>query len=536
MNPIKNNRGAALPLVLLVLTVAVMFGFASLTMMDAQIKFNVVEESSKKAIEYAEAGYNAYLWHLNDDSHFYNTAASDAMVSKYDADGNFIEVWNSFRDGEYRLEITKPSTGDEFVTIKSTGRTKNKPDIMRTIEVKIKKKTFMSYLCIDNGEATWDVGDQCHGPYHTNGKLITKEGGTFSIDLFDGEITTSSVHYPVFFDSVSYSGSLTDGIAGTTDRADAYRGGVPTQEGVLAIPDSNEQLAAWAKDDGTYFTGRTCIYLYVQGETGMVKVKDRTGAVVLDTPVEDITNGVIYVDKNANTTGKFNVDSGNIFISGVLKGRLTVAAANDIFITYKDPTDWSEPSRRPATGGITYSSGTVFNGGDEDVLSYYDDDKGIWTRDATGTDMLGLVANHDVMVLHYNWPRDPSSGDTYWHEHFLFWEYGLDVAPTDADVHAVLFALNGGFGFETAEGLIDGIINVFRNMGYITFWGSIVEQERYQVGESIRLFGSSSDYSSLAWGYQRRYAHDPRLVSDYPPHIPDPSNSGWEVYSWKEIN
>ncbi len=27
----------------------------------------------KKALEYAEAGYNDYLWHLNDDVNFYST-------------------------------------------------------------------------------------------------------------------------------------------------------------------------------------------------------------------------------------------------------------------------------------------------------------------------------------------------------------------------------------------------------------------------------------------------------------------------------
>ncbi len=120
---------------------------------------------------------------------------------------------------------------------------------------------------------------------------------------------------------------------------------------------------------------------------------------------------------------KFDLDAGNIFISGKLKGQLTIASANNIYITATDPTYWYDeedknyknpPETYPKGSskdgipyGITYSS-TTFS---PDNLSYWDKDKGIWTRDAKGgDDMLGLIAQNDIMILHYGWPRYMKGG------------------------------------------------------------------------------------------------------------------------------
>ena len=153
MNKIGNNKGISIPLVLIVALVTIIFGFTSLRMINSEARFNIIDDSNKKAIEYAEAGYNEYLWHLNDDVNYYSTQAS-------------IDIQNvpiPFQDGYYKLEVTKPSDTDRFITIRSTGWTKTNPDIKRTIEAKIRKKQFVHHVYVSDDEGNniwWTTGDE----------------------------------------------------------------------------------------------------------------------------------------------------------------------------------------------------------------------------------------------------------------------------------------------------------------------------------------------------------------------------------------
>ena len=104
---IKDNKGITLPIVLLVLAVLSIFGMTTLFITSSQAKLNYKDDTSKQALDYAEAGYNAYLWHLNDDVNFYSTEKHNDMMNKP------IE----FKDDYYMLEVTKPSDIDRFVTI-----------------------------------------------------------------------------------------------------------------------------------------------------------------------------------------------------------------------------------------------------------------------------------------------------------------------------------------------------------------------------------------------------------------------------------
>lgn len=104
-------------------------------------------------------------------------------------------------------------------------------------------------------------------------------------------------------------------------------------------------------------------------------------------------------------------------------------------------------------------------------MSYEDKEKGIWTRDANGKDMLGLVAQNDIMILHYGWPRyrtdrDGTNNQPYWNYRWVqkrgwrgnyYWEKQYvndryyDVAPQNITIHAHLFAVKGGFGYEAHD-------------------------------------------------------------------------------------
>lgn len=547
MNRVFNNKGVTIPVVLVVLLISTILGFASMNMITSQTKFNIIDDSSKKAIEYAEAGYNQYLWHLNDDVNFYSTKLSDDMQG--------VDI--SFQDGYYRLQVTKPSDTDRFITIKSTGWTKSNPDIKRTIEAKIRKKQFVHHVYVSNNEGNniwWTSGDESHGPYHTNGDLLIEKK-------------------PIFYDTVSYSGKCyknngnykkkelitdEDKKTPTTYYYPDYKVKIPQQpEKVdkLEFPEDNKSLKTWAQKDNMYFTGRTCIFL--DGEN--IKIRNKKDSNVTTISISSIKNKVIYVDAVDGSTGKFDINAGNIFISGELKGVLTIAAANDIYITYGDPTNWydydqsnmknanNEPNQPPESykwsnnnyysypekGGIKYKNTTF-------TASYKPNGEDFWIREANGKDMLGLVANNNIFILHYGWPKMPVSSDggyPYWN---FKWEWNpsekqwvpssknngmYDVAPKNIILHSALFAVNGGFGYEKYN-FYDSTDRhgnpIYTKKGDIILWGNVTQKIRLAVG----LIDTS--------GYNKKYAHDPRMFYDYPPHILEPVNVGWEIHDWKE--
>lgn len=531
MRLLRNSRGAVMPLVLIILTLAVIFGFTSLNMMDSQSRFNVIDDSGKKAIEYAEAGYNAYLWHLNDDVNFYSTAASTAMQG--------MDI--PFMEGYYKLEVTKPSDTDRFITIKSTGWTKARPEMKRTIEARIRKKQFVHHVYVSDSEGNniwWTTGDESHGPYHTNGDLRIQ-------------------YRPIFYDTVTYNKNKTL-YKGTGYNPDfkVTNPVQPQKVDVLEFPIGNSQLRTWAQKDNMVFKGRTCIYL--DGEN--IKIRNGKAASATTYSLSSIKNKVIYVEADTgNGTGKFDMNMGNIFIAGELKGTLTIAASNDIYITYADPTNWYDydagnmnnvsikPNQPPNTfrwsdnkdykypesGGIKYKSTTF-------TASYKPAGKDYWIREASGKDMLGLVANKNIYLLHFGWPKMPVTGDggsPYWNFEWRWKDSGnpkniwvptstdskrYDVAPKDITIHSALFAVGGGFGYESYDA--DNFDNNYLKKGNITLWGNVTQKTRLPVG--------SLTYNT---GYNKKYSHDPRMFYDYPPHILEPVNVGWEIHDWKEI-
>lgn len=589
MKVFNNHKGNTLPLVLIVLSIMTIFGIVTLSMTSSQTKFNIIDDASQKALEYAEAGYNKYLWHLNDDLNFYSTDYHDEMMN--------IPI--EFEDGYFMLDVTKPSDTDRFVTIKSTGWTKDNPDIRKTILAKIRKKQFVHHVYVSDNDGPniwWTTGDESHGPLHTNKDIRIQ-------------------NKPIFYDTVTYVNKLEKGTGYNPDFK-VRDPSQPMKTDKLEFPDSNKNLKDWAEKDGMVFYGRTCIYL--DGDN--VKIRNQNSDTIITKSIsKDIPNKVIYVDKETSEevkggTGKFGIKSGNVFVSGKLKGRLTIGAEDSIYITYSDPTEWYDynpsdiydrnrkPNQPPTTfswgesnrktypesGGIEYAN-TWFSGnknGTGTAMSFYDDEKRIYTRysfggddgkdkSKPGKDMLGLIANNNIFILHYGWPKkahNEDRTDDYWNfewgnwvddgkyvrQHlsedtyynikiknhgtysvlkvgkgrgydltpgeYYVWEpdekWGTksktyDVGPHDVTIHAALFSVHQGFGYEDYD--------KGPRKGDITLWGNITQRERKPVG----TIGST--------GYNKKYAHDPRMFYDYPPHILEPTNVGWEIHEWKEI-
>jgi hypothetical protein len=474
---LKKDSGIAMPVVVAVIAIITLLGFTSVALVENQGSMGKRYEKSESALSVAEAGVNEYLWRLNKDSRFYATPEGIDFVN----DGGVPrehEFQNS--DGIYTLEITEPTAADPTVKIKSTGWIKGDENSKYAVDVDVRKRRFVQQIYLSGDEKDlsgeevwWTTGDVVNGPFHTNGTLNIK--GT-----------------PQFYGRVTYSNKVNGPNSGSN-----FHEGPPEKVEPLAFPLTNKQLKIQAKYNGYYFNGRTSIML----DGNSIKIKNKDNSVQT---ITDLKNGVIYIDgkvykesyDNEKKADKWDPDLGNVFVSGKLNGRLTIAAANDIYITGYDPTiyNWNSVKNNPTGGIMYYDTDFTF---DEygNVVSYSD-----------GDDMLGLVADQRIRILHYGW----------------FGTNSGSVALNSITIHAAIFALNKSYEFENhTQGDFDTIKLV----------GSICQNRRGAVGTFNRYTGESES------GYaHKNYSHDPRMAYDTPPHFLEPTNAGWEIVTWKKVS
>lgn len=470
----QNEDGMVLPLVVVMIAVFTILGFSALFMVDTQAGLEEKEIQRTGALHYAEAGINDYLGHLN---------------RRINVPWDKWNVPVPFEDGYYQLEQVEFDESSLTRVIQATGWVAGDEGNKRTIRAKIGRRAFneYAYFSHDDGPSIyWKTGEVCYGPYHTNN--ILNISGT-----------------PTFYGPVTYS---KDVIGVGNNAKKIFRAGyrmVPE----IKLPNNNYQLKERALEGGHYYFGRTRILL--DGDRYHVKyfeeITDGHGRKTYqeqekrNLPLPE--NGVIYVD--GGNDGKFAATSGNLFIAGELSGNLTVGAANDIYILGYDPLEdqWEkkvkqgnktvtkkpDPVPNAATQGIVYKN-TVFR----QVKS----GKEVTGYEADGDDMLGLVANSKIRILGEGWfDRDKA-----------------DVAPNNITIHAALFSINEGFGYESYTKY---------EKENIILRGSLVQHTRKPVGQT--------DWMGKT-GYYKDYAHDPRMLTTAPPNFPEPLNTGWEIKEW----
>ena len=509
---LRNQQGIVLPLVLVLIVVVTILGFAAISIADNQTLMVSRHQQGEQALHYAEAGIHHYLSELNKDLTFYKDAKDEYLL-----DNPAI----SFKDGFYDLQVKDPSPETPYVTVISTGWVKNS-NIKRTIEVHLHKKDFLNNLITANvgSDKFWYTrrfarGDVVNGPLHVNGDLI--------IDGYHGEGTTG----PIFEGPVTYSGNLqyigaTGQIFNMIDFLDwfsdlnnttEFRDGPPEKVALVNLPASYEDLEDVAQH---VYTGRTCIY--INGST--LKIRNQNNSIeTLTLPNND--NGLVIYVKGGTGNNKWGLNTANVYVSGQLDGRLTIAAENDIYITATNPTIWDVlPSISTSSDdGITY--GITYAGLSSDPPS---DKTALETDLKNCEDLLGLIANRNVRILHYNWPSGNSP---------FYWKNGdshIDVAPYNINIHAVIYAVTGSFEYEEH---LDA-----PPKGNINLVGSVTQYKTGPVMGFGPNFWDSPNFDLLnerLSGYGRNYWHDPRLMYDMPPSFLDPTISGWEMVEWQEV-
>lgn len=583
-----SEKGNTVVLVLIVMAVGALLVMGALRLSDNQTLQVFGFLNREDALKHAELGYNKYLWELNQDSFFY--LDSSRFVKTVDNDEKLIYQPIDQPDSDNYLvefEIPKVLTDSAYVPvsnrviIRSTGWTTKEPDKRRTLQVILVKRTFAQYSMITDSDLTsegqkivWTSGEKCYGPLHTNGTLY-----------IDGS--------PAFYGPVTYGVAISPG--SKASNTSIFRGG-QAKSATVNWPNSNSLLMKEARIGGLghYYKGRTCIMLYDDGYdvrrwvstepndddnidtweyNGHVYQFEKTtnsdlyldkgrfyfpskaacNGVPTFTSFSEVraaydsvsypSNGVIYVDGGTSNhytycTSKCDPTLGNVFLSGQMEGQLTIACSNDMFITSYDPTDWRNPWKngdKTAFSSFTKTGGVHYRSSSTDFRQVYSN--GDWDHTevtgSKGDDMLGLVADNNIFILHYSWPAQltqtqkitEKSGRwstlTYgsqggWTNGYEDFGSGPDSAAYNILIHGSLFTTKGSFGYEEPR--------MGPGKGEITLFGSVAQRNRGVVGV---VNGS---------GYDKNYTHDPRMLYTSPPHYIEPANTGWQVGKWTEIN
>ena len=476
---IRNQKGMLLPLVMILFAVIMIMSVTMLSLTMHNTTANRNYTSSVDALHFAEAGLNEYLWHLN-------KIASGAIDQNKDI---------AFGDGFYRVEVLGGSPSSGMITIKSTGYHSKNPDRSRSIEAVLTKRSFTQHVYLSNtetslaGTVVWNTSIHTwNGPFHTNNTINISGSPTFN-----GRVT--------YVNSINL-----DNWSGPPNPV--YNAGDPIKVTSIDFPESNSELKARALNGGHYYNGMTAIFL--KGDEYDVRTYDsatnqwnynnqaysfnpsngsnpKQSVASLKLP----SNGVIYVDGSGST--QWRRRTGDLYISGEVDGKLTIASARNIYITGWDPTDWREPTSggtNPArvpqgafTGGIRYKTGTE------------------------STSLIGLIAEQNIEILNGSWPNHNNNQDNRDQKY----SWSTDTAPLNIRMDGAYMALKGTIKYDHQS----------VNKGTATMHGAMIQNAR-------GAFATGSN------GYGRSFSHDPRLTYETPPYFLEPTNSGWEINEWRE--
>jgi len=482
MVKLKDQKGIALPMVLVLIAIMFLLCITIVTVINYDSKTVYSLNSSEQALHIAEAGYNKYLWLLNNDTYFYrfgeNADEGFKIESTYDAAEN--EEWAGYTKayektayksgnkliGYFKIEVTPPAIDNPVVGVKSTGWTAD-GSARRTIYVEIHKRTFTDYIIFENGEGKgvyFSSESRIKGPYFTNGDLLAYPGAKF-------------------YDFVGYGGKK------DVNGVDFVK--QPVKMNRLQMPVTNEEIKKWGDpaNGGYTYTGITYILL----DNKNLKIRQSDGTLLDKVPHPE--SGVIYIKSAKNNRG-------DLYISGVLDGRLTIVADGDIYICAKDPIDNTIGNNQTRYNkaynyqGITYASG-------EESIPTYENKNPVNISD----DMLGLITDNDIIIHNRtnNWPAANNNGSVI-------------TAVKNLKIQAALYC-------RTIK---------MQDLDYFKVNYINLKQIKY-IGSRLLRYPSATGFTNGS-GYSSDNQFDYRMSYDAPPHFTEPVNSGWEVQSWREIS
>ncbi|MBI5728491.1 MAG: hypothetical protein HY984_01925 [Candidatus Magasanikbacteria bacterium] len=166
-HPPRDRRGTLLIFILIFGAAAmtiITVGAASYAIFEHRASLRVAERD--RAFEVAEAGINYYRWHLAHNPTDFTDGTGQAGPFEHPYhDKNNNEI------GRFSLTVTPPLAGSTVITVRSVGWTTARPDIRRTIEVRLGFPALADYTFLTNANMQFSVTSLVHGVVHSNGGI-----------------------------------------------------------------------------------------------------------------------------------------------------------------------------------------------------------------------------------------------------------------------------------------------------------------------------------------------------------------------------
>jgi len=537
MNRSKNNKGAALIIILLISAVLTILGTVAMTISTTENKMNSKQQTSSQALYAADGGVNHSVLNLRAQVKTIlpsnlNSVTDGSLINQYvinndpagfmAAYGGFSKINNqkatltsvsgSLGQGNYTATITIESDGNPSspstniyvfpykYTILSNGSGLNNASksiiANGSFEVTVMRSSFARYALFTNdqrnavGTRVWFTGNtNFKGPVHTNGRFnfANNPSGNFS-----GLVTSAGRDCPTCAPSsmANYynSGSMKTLDAdhnGTKDvptfTAGFNRGVNPINLPTLTDADTQKKRALGLSDAESIPAKSTGVY--VETASGNVK-------------------GGIYI-KGASSITLGKDASGNekhTIVQGSTTSTITVnRTTNQTMVTTGSTTN--------TYNGIL--NGMIFNDGG-DITSFsgtVQKDSQITVASSNNITITNNVAYEDVN----SGPPVNASGKTNVLG-IVSWNGNVKIgatAPNNINVHATVMSVNGEFNVTN--------YNTGSPRGTATVLGGVIEN-------TYGAFGTFSGTTPVS-GYGRNFVYDQRMGEGMsPPFFPTTSS------------
>lgn len=460
------SKGSITPAILVITGSFLVVIYGLLLLLTQQMIYSNRQYASEVSLNIAEAGINYYRWHLAHDPLDFQdgTGLPGPYEHEYfDPQGKSV--------GYYSLDIVQDnSTG--IVTLRSTGRSHQFPNITRTIEAQYGKPSFTRYSFLTNSSVWYGTGSTVNGDIHSNNG-VRMDGDN------NGRVTSGKDNYMCGTETGCHPPQQQDGVWGTGDNNSLWQFPVPTEDFSSVAFDFN-QMKSTAQSSGLYLppSGNSGYKLVVSGNTLQVERVRRTNNYRAYLPTGQglgrwgqggCRNYGVAI-RDTEPVGSYDISNidlifieDNIWIEGNVTGRVTIAAAGF-------PTS-SADIEAYITNNITYDT--------------YD-----------GSTTFGLISQSNIFFL-----RD---------------------LPTDFQIDGAYMAQGGGILRHGYLNSCGGTSTSIRDS--LTVNGALISYDR-----SFWNYGSPLESGFTT----REINYDADLLYNPPPYFPTSSN--YQFISWKEL-
>jgi hypothetical protein len=516
----NEDRGVALVTVILLTAVTLVLVSAMVSYGVGSLPLSRHDQDWNAALGAANAGLNDYVFRLDQNTNYWQYSKTNPPPDGNQAFSQYVAVPGPANKGQYRYAAnTSTLAVDGSIKLTVTGVAKG---VKRTVYATVRKRSFLDYLYFTNYEtkdpaayvsppdpftpaqaqtfcAKYDYAardsrciliyfisqDTINGPLHSNDAIHVSGN-----PQFNGPTSTSC---PKSYCPKGWLGSGSPSFVASGD---------PAYKSPLTMPPSDSAIKSHTDisqgGTGCLYTGPTQITFTSAGRMTVVSpfTKSTNAGCAPGSNLVLPPNGVVYVQSvptnpsDPNYTNgcpysgnyppglpvpisgditQYVCRDGDLFVSGTLKGQVTAAADHNIVVV----------------GNTQYASGV------------------------TGIDLLGLIANNYVQVMH---PVScPSSCSNLKNKQGNYFQNPV--------IQAAILSLQHSFIVQNYQ--------YGAPLGSLSINGAIAQQYRGPVG--------TFSGGSIVTGYAKAYLYDTRLKYLSPPHFLNPVQAAWQVGTWGEI-